>query len=434
MPLNPVYNREMNYKKVQLYGEFVFLIIILTLIVSCGGSGAQLEQTTNRIITIAALDSLDSMNADYKCDGESDDIIIQNAINLLSKNPGINGKVVLLDGNYYLNAAIHLKSNISLVGSSFATVLHHPNEVSTILTDKAYSNQRHLNVLSTHNFKSGMSLYISDDYGGKKYKIKDIVDKTSLTLTTDLLFEIPIGSSVFHVFPIIDVDGQSDGVRYSNISIENLKIEGNKANVSGHSWLHSAITFWNVEKSTIKNLWISNSSFEGISDQGFYKDTFNLITNNIITGSRNHGIHLGTGYSKSTITNNIISSSGNDGIFFCIAVRGNNIAGNTIEFSKNDGIGGIDCCFENYENGDAYNYISNNIIRSNMRFGIGIAGAYNNIFYNNSIYANKFCNVDIYNGNGNIFDSNFIGKAPCGINDFSDSEHLKDKNPIINPR
>jgi parallel beta-helix repeat protein len=200
--------------------------------------------------------------------------------------------------------------------------------------------------------------------------------------------------------------------------VENLKIEGNRAGVGGHSWLHSAVTFWNVERSAIRDLWVHESSFEGISDQAFDKPTHNFIVDNRITGSRGNGIHLGTWYSHAVVERNTISGSGGDGLFFCLGITSNLIAGNRITGSARSAIGGIDCCYDGIvENGDHFNVIVGNVLERSGAHGVSVAGGRHNVISENQITDNSECGVYSYNGVGNLFARNTLARNKCAFDD-----------------
>jgi len=73
-------------------------------------------------LIVAAYNSLNKYIADYVCDGTSDQTEINNAINAL---PSGGGKVLLLEGCYYLSNTITItKSNVTLQGQGNGTLLY----------------------------------------------------------------------------------------------------------------------------------------------------------------------------------------------------------------------------------------------------------------------------------------------------------------------
>jgi parallel beta-helix repeat protein len=264
-----------------------------------------------------------------------------------------------------------------------------------------------------------MGLIIKDPAGEIKATVGDIRVDRSVVLAQPLPRDLAGSSLVINAFPLIDVNGHPGygNTRYSHVIVEDLKLDGNKGKVQGHSWLHSALTFWNVEHSIIRNVWIDNSSFEGISDQGFHVETQNHIFNNLITNSRGNGIHVGTGYSHNVIENNTILNSGGAGIYFCLAVRNNLVLNNAVIGSALAGIGGIDCCYEDERNGDYFNLIVGNTIERDGKHGISIEGAKYNVVYQNKFVDNGGCAIYSYNGADNYFSQNALIGNACAIDE-----------------
>ena len=84
--------------------------------------GAELSRTAT--VVVAASDSKFKKYADYICDGINDEVQIIQALNALPAPQG--GKVLLLDGNYYLDSGIYYttKKNIVISGVGSATKIH----------------------------------------------------------------------------------------------------------------------------------------------------------------------------------------------------------------------------------------------------------------------------------------------------------------------
>ena len=71
-------------------------------------------------LVVSASDSLHKERADYVCDGVDDQVEIQAAIDAL---PNGGGEVILLEGLYWINANINLKSNVTVSGQGYGTHL-----------------------------------------------------------------------------------------------------------------------------------------------------------------------------------------------------------------------------------------------------------------------------------------------------------------------
>jgi len=84
----------------------------------------QQNTDTNKVgvtLVVAASNSKDTLRADYVADGTNDEEQIQSAIDNL---PSIGGKIQLLEGTYYISAAVNLKiSNLEIAGAGSSTRL-----------------------------------------------------------------------------------------------------------------------------------------------------------------------------------------------------------------------------------------------------------------------------------------------------------------------
>lgn len=74
-------------------------------------------------LTIAAINSFEKskIQADYVCDGISDQAEINNAINAL---PSTGGIVKLLEGTYTLSGHVSIPNNVSIIGCGFGTLIN----------------------------------------------------------------------------------------------------------------------------------------------------------------------------------------------------------------------------------------------------------------------------------------------------------------------
>lgn len=72
-------------------------------------------------LVVAASDSIDASRADYQCDGVADDVEIQAALNALA---GVDGRVVLLEGNYTTTQNILIPEFATLEGQGFSSIMN----------------------------------------------------------------------------------------------------------------------------------------------------------------------------------------------------------------------------------------------------------------------------------------------------------------------
>ncbi len=72
-------------------------------------------------VVVAAYNSADKQYANYVCDGTDDQVQIQSAINEVGTS---GGKVLLLEGTFYITGAFRVYQNLTLEGSGYGTLLY----------------------------------------------------------------------------------------------------------------------------------------------------------------------------------------------------------------------------------------------------------------------------------------------------------------------
>jgi len=269
---------------------------------------------------VCANDSVNKAQCDYVCDGVADNVEIQAAIDAL---PDSGGKVILMDGTYYVNVSIKLKSNISLMGVGKSTRIVNSGTVSgddyTLKAEGNSTNQIErievrdlsLNILNSKDdavtfmhVKDGIieNLYINSS-GEEDIeligKCENIIIRDNRIIgggynsnpQIDIYFDVSTTTKAKNVR--IDgnilsdaIDAPSIKVLGDYIIVRNNVIENNKNNgikvieesgaPSGNIILDSNIIYSNISPS-------SNSTSIGIECMG---DSSNIITNIQITNNK----------------------------------------------------------------------------------------------------------------------------------------------------
>lgn len=335
---------------------------------------------------------------------------IQEAVDAL---PPEGGTVFVPSGLYVLKASVSLRSNVTLTGSGFSTILRHVDETKSSLAEDAAAGQNQVVATDATGFEVGMDVIIKDDdfNAGWEPNLRTITaidgNTISLNIDLDLPVQKDVNGVVVNAFPVIKADGYHNGTTYTNVLIENIKVEGNKANVGKYSWQQAGIAFVRAVQSTIRNVWVDESNHEGISDQGLGV-TGNTISNNLITNGAGKGIHLGTINRYFTVSGNTVLNNLSDGIFFCNVIQYGYLVNNTISDNKGHGIGGIN--HSGYD-GDNYNVIEGNIITRNFMHGIEATETEFNTILNNIISDNSQGSPGIHSG---IYLHDVNGFLVCG--------------------
>ena len=350
---------------------------------------------------IAASDSRDKERADYVCDGISDDIEIQAAIDALP--PG-GGTVLLLEGTYIIDGVpaaspeyrpiIILKDNVSVVGCGSNTILKladfYNTSVAGIIGNSEYPTTVYHNVrianLKVDGNKSGVwatqtGIYLHGAHDS-------VVENCLVTSCTDYGIQIYSGSRrvtvqnniVQRCTHGISIDMSSDCVvaentiqdsEYYNIGLtashystirDNVLIGGRSGIGLCRASSNNTIVGNTIERPRwdgieikaemlsyefgdgAKNNVISGNSIYYCGGAGIHifntpsdvpcANDYNIITNNTISKSRQHGISLGSDHNL--IENNSVSESSQesdneyDGIFLDAGASYNEIGGNVL--------------------------------------------------------------------------------------------------------
>jgi hypothetical protein len=117
------------------------------------------EYQDDAVTVIAAFDSADKEGADHVCDGEEDDIEIQQALDAV---PDTGGKVVLRDGTYHLSNVLLPKSNTELEINGLLRV---DDAVSSALTRNTMRGDKSYHVADAGRFRVGQWVTAVDDNG-----------------------------------------------------------------------------------------------------------------------------------------------------------------------------------------------------------------------------------------------------------------------------
>ncbi|MFC1950543.1 nitrous oxide reductase family maturation protein NosD [Chloroflexota bacterium] len=389
-------NRGMKYVRITI--TTVLILTVVGLAIFFFMPGLQLNTTSPEMtsdslleaadLVVAASDSPHKELADYVCDGISDEIEIQAAIDTL---PSDGGTVLLLEGTYTIDGVptvhpeyrsiIILKDNVSLVGSGPTTILK-----------------------------------LADYYETRVAGI--------------------IGNSKY---PVI----------YNNVRIANLQVDGNK---SGVWETQTGIYLQTAHDSIVENNVISSCTNHGIqiysgsrrvtvrnntvqrSLIGIYVDTVSdiVVTGNTVQDNQYYNIWLDAAH-YSTVRGNVLVG-GQIGIGLVRASNNNTIIGNTIERPSGDGIE-IKSDMYSYEFGDGVrnNTISENSISFSGRDGISIVNTPSdvlaandcNIIINNTISGSKHHGISLVSDH-NLIKNNLILESSQESNNEYDGIFLYD--------
>jgi Right handed beta helix region len=288
----------------------------------------------------------------------TDQKAIQAAIDSVARLGG--GTVRLLPGTWRLYNAVYLCSNLRLVGSGPETVLvKEPSATTKLAADSDWYDQE-VTLADAKGFQVGDGICLrakNPDHGGP------IVVKRTLVARSGSRFKLdkglrenlwaagtPIASTLF---PILS------GEFVTNVTIENLCLDGNRANNEELDGNYAGCVFLqDCADITIRKVLARNYHGDGISWQ---------ICHDVLVEdceSRDHtglGLHPGSGSQRPVIRGNTISGC-HIGLFFCWGVKYGLAEGNTIVDTLTAGI--------SVGHRDTDNLIRGNTVKRSGRAGI----------------------------------------------------------------
>ena len=312
---------------------------------------------------------------------------IQLAVNAL---PAEGGIVKLNDGIFELKDAVHLRSNVQLIGSGASTVLKRAEGFKSRLIDDADYGELKLMVEDASGFEPGMSVQIWDEPQSSCW---DVSAGTITDIQDNVLYIDSYLIRDYHADQGGWVSNAGSGVlikEAENVVVTNLTIDGNKAHSEPMDGCNGGgVAVFKSKNITIDNIHVKDFNGEGITWQIAENVT---IQNCEIEGSANMGMHPGTGSPKSRILNNNSHHNEVDGMFICWRVHHSIVKGNQfhhngrygictghkdtdVVFEDNhifeNGSDGINLRGENSRNSPHRNTFSNNIIENNGQDGEG---------------------------------------------------------------
>ena len=367
-------------------------------------------------LVVAASDSLDPSRADYICDGVADEVQINQAYSDL---PAAGGKVVLLEGNFSINAPITPLSNSVLKGNGLG---------NTILTLAASSNM--INIIHKSNVA-----------------IKDLTVDGS-TYTTEV---IALDDSPYVLIERCEIkklnatgqpldstlsDTKQPGLIVKDCIISNSSLWADLTCLLAPMFINNKLSGGGEGGSIytkVEGAIFIGNLYSGALHLADYSDGHHIVSNNFFN---NGYVRLNTDYCE--IVGNFIKNTGGYGIEMSATGEHNVIANNTIFDAGGEAIllGGSRNLVEGnqiYDSdrgilmGGGKNIIKGNWLYYNHKGGILINSDDNIIIgnylnHNSDSSANTYDGIRLYAGaTRNIVEGNRCGSSPedqkYGINE-----------------
>jgi parallel beta-helix repeat protein len=320
-------------------------------------------------LVVAASDSSwrGRQSADYICDGVSDQVQINDALDWLVSDGRTGGKVMLLEGTYVIDDHILMPSNTQIEGQGPSTVI---------------------------KIKDGYTL---PGYGSKLYMIanKDGSSGNSRLRVAHLTLDGNKAhtSETAYIWTILwwyASDSAVEDVQSVNSPAHDIEVYGSRNRVVGCRMRDARTGGLRVidgSSCTVTDNVIENCGTHGISVS---KLSGSVCNNNVSTGNE-FGISVYE-CASCTVSGNAISLSGYDGIYMykCVEcqVTGNNITSSGQKTNPDWGNSGIRVFRESSRNNIQHNTIRRGSLSMKPAYGIWIQSADcdRNLVTNNDLY------------------------------------------------
>lgn len=264
------------------------------------------------------------------------------------------GTIHLGEGVFRLDSAIHLRSNIKLVGVPGKTVLFKTNErVASLLAD-ADLHERQVTVDKPELFPVGQTVTIrnADSSLGFGDTVAIVAAKEGQTLFLDRELNASIaadGGIVTTQTPVIS------GYDCEQAEIRNLIVDGNKAQHSrADGCRNGGIFLFRSHRVRIEGCTVRDYNGDGISYQ-ICSDIDVRDCDVVRNGGK--GIHPGSGTVRTHIRNSRFMENGMDGIFLCWRVQDSLVEHNV---AAGNGMSGLSIGHKDNRNEIRYNRFSDN--------------------------------------------------------------------------
>lgn len=288
----------------------------------------------------------------------TDNRVIQAAVDYVARLGG--GTVHILPGTYRMRNAVYLASGVRILGSGADCVLLKEPSVKTKLAENSDWYDREITLEDAAGFEvgDGVVLRTRNPHNGSfdTYKRTLIARSGNRFKLDDMLVEnfwVKQGATATTLFALLD------GKRVSNVTIENITLDGNRAANEFLNGNYVGCIFLRESNDIrIKGVTARNFNGDAISWQVCHDVR---VENCHSHDNAGYGVHPGSGSQRTVVVNNRLER--NDiGFFFCWGVKWGLCERNTILDNRRFGI--------SVGHNDTDNVIRNNEIQRSGQVGV----------------------------------------------------------------
>jgi hypothetical protein len=262
------------------------------------------------------------------------EMALQAAVDTVARFGG--GTVRILPGTYRLRNAVYLASHVRVLGSGDETVLIKEPSVRTKLAADSDWYDQEITLADAKGFSVGDGVCLrtkNPHNGGTDVAKRTLVARSGNRFKLDRALRENFwemgDSTCATLFPIFS------GENIADVVIENIALDGNKANNENLDGNHAGCVFLqDCSRITMRHVTARNYNGDGLSWQICHDVLVENCHSHDHTGL---GLHPGSGSQRPIIRRNRVE--GNDiGIFFCWGVKFGLAEKNRIESCRSSGI------------------------------------------------------------------------------------------------
>lgn len=314
-------------------------------------SGDPVEPDWHRRLTITVGPAkADLVGTDHK--------VLQAAVDYVARLGG--GTVQVLPGTYRLRNAVYLPSKVRIVGSGAESILIKEASVSTKLAADSDWFDQEITLADAKGFELGDGVCLrckNPDHGGMTYVKRTLVARSGNRFKLDRAlrenFWQKSNATVATLFPLFS------GENVADIAIENITLDGNKANNENLDGNYAGCIFLqDCNRIAFRKVTARNYNGDGMSWQ--------ICHDVVVEGCHSHdhtglGLHPGSGSQRSIMRGNKLERN-TIGLFFCWGVKQGLAEKNIIDSNRSYGI--------SIGHRDTDNLIRDNDIRNSGKVGV----------------------------------------------------------------
>ncbi len=264
----------------------------------------------------------------------SSDRVLQAAVDYVSRLGG--GTVQVLPGEYRLRNAVHLQSNVRILGSGVDSILVKEPSIQTQLAADSDWYDQEITLADAAGFQvgDGVCLRTTNPHnGGAEVLKRTLVARSGNRFKLDRPlrknFWLMGKSTAASLFPILNCEN------VSHVVVENITLDGNREHNENLDGNYAGCIFaQDCSRLTFQGVTARNYNGDGISWQ-ICHDV--VVENCLSQNNAGLGLHPGSGSQRPLIRGNRIVGN-NIGIFFCWGVKYGLAEDNVVEDTRQHGI------------------------------------------------------------------------------------------------